>query len=80
MLEAKQSSGIGKTRELKRKKKSSEGKKQINKNIQALKSQGVKDDFKISRLEEQGNAGSFDQSHDVGNAKTTLIKMNKIGS
>lgn len=26
------------------------------------------------------NGGSFDQSHDVGNAKTTLIEMNKIGS
>lgn len=40
MLEAKQSSGIGKTRELKRKKKSSEGKKQIKQKHSSLEKVG----------------------------------------
>lgn len=41
---------------------------------------GVKHEFKISTLGDWENGGSFDQSHYVGNAKTTLIEMNKIGS
>ena len=40
----------------------------------------VKHEFEISPLGDWENGGSSDQSHDIGNAKTTLIEMNKIGS
>ena len=72
-VRGKQSNGTGKTRE--RLFKSFEEKKKFN-----LEKIGVKHEFEISTLGDWENGGSFDQDHDVGNAKTTLIEMNKIGS